>query len=203
MPEPTSRSFQLDQLILDSWRSVDREHTQPWTPQSGGKKRRTLGRKDQHFQQQGGQAFPRSWFRLTLSVLMWNHLPILVLPVKTLVRLVFSQQWNQVPALIIKNYKGVSKAYNILCLPLLHYGFIEGHIFYPGETAHVCLSQDNEFICPTTNTSTNLTCDKDRCPLQGPPMAPVMEPQSLTGWPCFGFQYTLCQFVTVTILQWN
>ena len=172
MPEPTSRSFRLDQLILDSWRSVDREHTQPWTPQSGGKKKTTLGRKDQHLQQQGGQALPRSWLRLTLSVLMWNHLPILVQPVKTLVRLVFSQLWNKVPASMITNCKGI-------CINVQYTLSIitEGPTFYPGETAYVCLSQDNEFVCPTTNTSTNLTCDKDRCPLQGPPMAPTMEPQ--------------------------
>ena len=75
-------------------------------------------------------------------------------------------------ALIIKNYKGVCKSVQYT-LSII----IEGHTSYPGETAHVCLSQDNEFICPTTNTSTTLTCDRDRCPLQGPPMAPIMEPQ--------------------------
>ena len=46
-----------------------------------------------------------------------------------------------------------------------------------GDT--VCLSQDDtdQYICPT---STNLTCDSDRCPLQGPLIAPIKEAE-LTG----------------------
>ena len=46
-----------------------------------------------------------------------------------------------------------------------------------GDT--VCLIQDDtdQYICPT---STSLTCDLDRCPLQGPLIAPVKEAE-LTG----------------------
>ena len=56
------------------------------------------------------------------------------------------------------------------------------YTFYPGDTAQVCQSQDNnEFSCPTTDSSTNITCDTDRCPLEGPPMAPLMDLQILTG----------------------
>ena len=42
-----------------------------------------------------------------------------------------------------------------------------------------CLRQGDKFICPTlpSNTSTGLTCDPQRCPLQGPSMAPLMEPR--------------------------
>ena len=75
-------------------------------------------------------------------------------------------------ASMITNSKGICKS-----VQYTRSIITEGPTFYPGETAYVCLSQDNEFVCPTTNTSTNLTCDKDRCPLQGPPMAPTMEPQ--------------------------
>ena len=78
---------------------------------------------------------------------------------------------------------------------------IEGPTFYPGETAHVCLSQDNDFICPTTNTSTNLTCDKDRCPLQGPPMAPIMESQ--TGWSSTHIPNQWLQNVLFWNLPWD
>ena len=35
------------------------------------------------------------------------------------------------------------------------------------------MSQDDEFVCPS---STDKTCDKDRCPLQGPSIAPIKEP---------------------------
>lgn len=42
-----------------------------------------------------------------------------------------------------------------------------------------CLRQGDKFICPTlpNKTSTGLTCDPQRCPLQGPSMAPLMEPR--------------------------
>ena len=50
-----------------------------------------------------------------------------------------------------------------------------------GDSAQVCESQGEEFSCPTAEASTNLTCDRTRCPLQGPPMAPVMESQLSTG----------------------
>ena len=55
-------------------------------------------------------------------------------------------------------------------------------IFFLGDGAQVCSLQGDEFFCSTSNGSTNQTCDKDRCPLQGPPMAPKMEPQP-TGLP--------------------
>ena len=45
-----------------------------------------------------------------------------------------------------------------------------------GDTVNVCQSRGDEFICPTVNT--NLACDTTRCPLQGPPMSPILEPQS-------------------------
>merc|ERR1719151_406906 len=50
----------------------------------------------------------------------------------------------------------------------------------PGEGAQVCEIQGNEFSCPTSDASINATCDTERCPLQGPPMAPIMELQ-MTG----------------------
>ena len=59
---------------------------------------------------------------------------------------------------------------------------------YPGNLAPVCERKGNEFSCPTGDSNINGTCDTSRCPLQGPPIAPViMEPQP-TGWNswCFG-----------------
>ena len=53
--------------------------------------------------------------------------------------------------------------------------------FFPGDAAQVCEIQGNEFSCPTADASINVTCDRERCPLQGPPMAPIMELQLLTG----------------------
>ena len=53
--------------------------------------------------------------------------------------------------------------------------------FHPGDSAHVCEIEGNEFSCPTADVSINATCDKERCPLKGPPMAPIMELQLLTG----------------------
>ena len=50
-------------------------------------------------------------------------------------------------------------------------------IFFLGDGAQVCSLQGDEFFCPTSNGSTNQTCDKDRCPLQGPPMAPTKGPE--------------------------
>ena len=55
------------------------------------------------------------------------------------------------------------------------------HTFYPGGTVQVCQSQGSEFSCPTTDASTNITCDNTRCPLEGPPMAPITESHSLIG----------------------
>ena len=52
---------------------------------------------------------------------------------------------------------------------------------YAGDTAQVCQSEGEEFSCPTAEASFNATFDRTRCPLQGPPMAPVMESQLLTG----------------------
>ena len=50
---------------------------------------------------------------------------------------------------------------------------------HPGKPAPVCQSQGNDFICPTHGTSsTNSFCDEARCPLQGPSMSPLLEPQS-------------------------
>ena len=40
------------------------------------------------------------------------------------------------------------------------------------------MSHYDEFLCPT---ATDMTCDTDRCPLQGPSIAPIKE-QELTGW---------------------
>ena len=54
------------------------------------------------------------------------------------------------------------------------------HKFHPGEGAQVCEIEDNEFSCPTADASINATCDRERCPLQGPSMAPIMESQ-MTG----------------------
>jgi len=51
----------------------------------------------------------------------------------------------------------------------------------PGEGAQVCEIEGNEFSCPTANASINAPCDRERCPLQGPPMAPIMESQLITG----------------------
>ena len=52
---------------------------------------------------------------------------------------------------------------------------------YPGDTAQVCEIESNEFICSTADPSINATCNRDRCPLQGPPMAAITEAQLLTG----------------------
>ena len=38
---------------------------------------------------------------------------------------------------------------------------------YAGESAHVCLNQGNTFTCPTSTA----TCDEEKCPLQGSPVA--------------------------------
>ena len=54
------------------------------------------------------------------------------------------------------------------------------HKFHPGEGAQVCEIEGNEFSCPTADASINSTCDRERCPLKGPPMAPIMESQ-ITG----------------------
>ena len=53
--------------------------------------------------------------------------------------------------------------------------YIWGFTFCTGDPGQVCQSQGEEFTCPTTN----LTCDRTRCPLQGPSLAPIMGP---TGW---------------------
>ena len=53
--------------------------------------------------------------------------------------------------------------------------------FFPGDAAQVCEIEGNEFSCSTADASINATCDRERCPLQGPPMAPIMESQLLTG----------------------
>merc|ERR1719350_1753205 len=45
----------------------------------------------------------------------------------------------------------------------------------PGDAAQVCEIEGNEFSCPTADASINVTCDRERCPLQGPPIAPIME----------------------------
>ena len=66
--------------------------------------------------------------------------------------------------------------------------YITEHTFNAGDSAQVCQSEGEEFSCPTAEASINLTCDRTRCPLQGPPMAPIMESQPLTGWTCFGFK---------------
>ena len=52
---------------------------------------------------------------------------------------------------------------------------------HPGEGAQVCEIEGNEFSCPTANASINAPCDRERCPLQGPPIAPIMESQLMTG----------------------
>ena len=70
-------------------------HPQPWTHRSGGKRRRTLGRKDQNFQR-GGQTLPHSWLRLNSSARRSKFLPILVPLLKTPARHVFSHLGNQV-----------------------------------------------------------------------------------------------------------
>ena len=66
------------------------------------------------------------------------------------------------------------------------------HTFHPGEGAQVCEIQGNEFSCPTADASINATCDRERCPLQGPPMAPIMELQLLTGSTEIYFKIVLC-----------
>ena len=58
--------------------------------------------------------------------------------------------------------------------------YVTGDTFYPGDAAQVCEIQGNEFSCPTADASINATCDTERCPLQGPPMAPILESQ-MTG----------------------
>ena len=65
------------------------------------------------------------------------------------------------------------------------------HKFHPGEGAQVCEIEGNEFSCPTADASINATCDTERCPLQGPPMAPIMESQ-LTGSAKKDFKIVLC-----------
>ena len=52
---------------------------------------------------------------------------------------------------------------------------------YAGDSTQVCQSEGEEFSCPTAEALINATCDRARCPLQGPSMAPVMESQLLTG----------------------
>ena len=66
---------------------------------------------------------------------------------------------------------------------------LTGHTFFPGDSSQVCKVQGEEFTCSTADDSINVTCDTSRCPLQGPPMAPIMESQLLTGWAekCFNF----------------
>ena len=59
--------------------------------------------------------------------------------------------------------------------------YVTGDTFYPGDAAQVCEIQGNEFSCPTADASINATCDRERCPMQGPPMAPIMESQLMTG----------------------
>ena len=44
------------------------------------------------------------------------------------------------------------------------------HQFILGDL--VCLSQGDEFHCPT---EANMACDVERCPLQGPSIAPIKE----------------------------
>ena len=66
------------------------------------------------------------------------------------------------------------------------YFHITEHIFNEGDSAQVCQSQGKDFSCPTAEALINATCDRTRCPLQGPPMAPVMESQLSTGWSGFG-----------------
>ena len=77
----------------------------------------------------------------------------------------------------------------------LRHSCIQKYPFHPGDT--VCMSQGDEFICPTANASTNLRCDTGRCPLQGLPMAPIME-QLPTGSSCFELEDQL-----LTLLTWN
>ena len=44
---------------------------------------------------------------------------------------------------------------------------------YAGESAHVCLNQGNTFTCPTSSAS----CDEEKCPLQGSPVATKIGPE--------------------------
>ena len=63
-------------------------------------------------------------------------------------------------------------SFSAIC-PAPHHSHIAvRHKFQPGEGAQVCEIQDNEFSCPTADASINATCDTERCPLQGPQMAP-------------------------------
>ena len=50
-----------------------------------------------------------------------------------------------------------------------------------GNEAGVCTKKNDIFVCPTTNSSTNVICDTARCPLHGLSMAPVMKQQKFTG----------------------
>ena len=43
--------------------------------------------------------------------------------------------------------------------------------------AQVCLSQGDNFTCPTMDNSTGPACDTARCPLEGSPLAPTKETQ--------------------------
>ena len=139
--------------------------------QSGGKRKRIVGRLDLNFQE-GDPTLPHSWLRLILSALRRNHLNTLVPLLKRLVHHVFSQPWNQVA-----QFSYLCHAHTITITSV--YPHIQ-----PGGTSPVCEREDDKFICPTTDASSNLACDEARCPLQGPPVAPKIGPEP-TGQFCF------------------
>ena len=144
----------------------------------------------------------RSWLCLTSFALRLILPPTLVLLLKTLVKHVFSRLETQVHALITlsKSYMRIAKVAKIsacygqfLCVGIFN-GFSRRINalqkqssftiilrFYTGDSAEVCQSKGEEFSCPTAETSINATCDKARCPLQGPSMAPIIESQLSTG----------------------
>ena len=61
---------------------------------------------------------------------------------------------------------------------------------YQGDSANACLRQGEEFICPSSNASSEFLCDKSKCPLQGPSMAPLLDLQA-TGLDLGNFRYKI------------
>ena len=133
-------------------------HPQLWQQRNGGKRKRAPGRKDQLFPQEG-PALARLWLRLTWSVLRSTLLHTLVLQLRTVDRLVFFQLWNQVGTNGDKKGQNLERPTDkrFLANTLSHNIYST-----PGDSAHVCMSQSNRFICPTANASTEVICDESR-----------------------------------------
>ena len=122
------------------------------------------GKWDQDWQE-GGQTLPHYQLCLILYALSLKPTHVPLLKTRKIFASFLSQ--NQVTC---HGYKTI--LFFFVCVPSTL------HISNTGHSTKVCMYQsDDKFICPTADGSANLTCDKDRCPLQGSPTAPFMEPQ--------------------------